>query len=269
MGARLARGGEASVTIEEVEKHITKDDAWIILFGEAIDVTRFLPLHPGGEDQICVYLGKDATKDWQHIHSPDTIESNMAYLRKMGRIETGGGLLQWLFGKRAVPAAARLENKVDQSEPPALEERTPVRWTIEHEAELMPGGAFDLAELSRWDGVHLPMCIGICGLVIDVSASQNFVPDFGYGKLWAGKDTTWAMATVSLNAGDANRFDFDLEELTEEQLKTLAGWYKHFTHKYRTVGTLKELRDWDFSKVEVEAKALPLSSMSQSDDTQC
>merc|ERR1711924_574271 len=125
------------------------------------------------------------------------------------------------------------------------------------------GGVFDLQELARWDGVNLPMCVGICGLVVDVSASENFRPDFGYGKLWAGKDTTYAMATVSLKANDANKFDFTIDDLTNDQFEALAGWYKHFTHKYRQVGKLRELRDWDFSKVEQKAEELKLSSMSK------
>jgi len=69
------------------------------------------------------------------------------------------------------------------------------------------------------------------------------------------------MATVSLKAHDANKFDFNLEELSGDQAKALAGWYKHFTTKYRTVGTLKELRGRDFGSVERLAAELPASSM--------
>ena len=29
---------------------------------------------------------------------------------------------------------------------------------------------------------RLPMLISICGVVVDVSPSENFVPNFGYGK---------------------------------------------------------------------------------------
>jgi hypothetical protein len=106
------------------------------------------------------------------------------------------------------------------------------------------------------------MCVGICGIVIDVSSSDNFVPNFGYGKLWHGKDTTWAMATVSLKAYDANKFAWKLDDLTEDQFNTLASWYKHFTTKYRKVGTLKELKDWDFCKVIKAAGELPVNPMS-------
>jgi predicted heme/steroid binding protein len=258
--------------MDEVAKHVSRDDAWLVLFGEAIDVTQFLPLHPGGEDMITAYLGKDATADWQEIHRPEHLDKHMQHLRKIGRIKTAGGLLSWLLGGIAKPEGAQTafptQNASVQaadadSDPQNAAEESevePVRWTAEHEAELPPGGVFDLQELSRWDGVQLPMCIGVCGFVVDVSSSGNFVPNFGYGKLWAGKDTTWAMATVSLKAHDANKFDFQLDDLEELQLKSLAGWYKHFTSKYRTVGTLKELKNWNFSSVEKAAADLPVPS---------
>jgi predicted heme/steroid binding protein len=267
MGAKPAR-----LTMDEVQKHASKDDAWLVLFGEAIDVTKFIPLHPGGEDNMLAYLGKDATEDWQQIHRPEHLEKYVQHLGKMGKIKKEG-LLSWLWtrmnarqdtqGDRDAAFSSQQqpqEQDVTATEEPK-EDREPVRWSLEHEAELPPGGNFDLSELSRWDGVQLPMCIGICGIVLDVSSSDNFVPDFGYGKLWAGRDTTWAMATASLKAHDANRFDFQLSDLSQEQFDTLASFYKHFTVKYRQVGTLRELRDWDFSTVESKAAELPAPAL--------
>lgn len=268
MGNRFGRDGADTLTMEEVEKHSTKDDAWLVLFGEAIDVSKFIPLHPGGEDSILSYLGKDATKDWQMIHTADAMEKYTEHLAKKGQIRGEGGLLNWLWKRISTPGGAYARPPAGAKEPEAnaAEEPTqvvePVKWSAEHEAELPPGRSFDLPELARWDGVELPMCISVCGVVVDVSASDNFVPNFGYGKLWAGRETTWAMATVSLKAHDANRFDFKLEDLSPEQFKALAGWYKHFTGKYRQVGTLKELRDWDFSSVVAAAAELPVSGFS-------
>merc|ERR1712061_774582 len=106
------------------------------------------------------------------------------------------------------------------------------------------------------------MCVGVCGKVVEVSSSENFIPGFGYGKLWAGKDSTYAMATVSLKAQDANRLDFKLEDFDEQQFRALAGWYKHFTTKYPVVGTLKEYDDWDFGPVFTEAEDIALPGFS-------
>lgn len=78
-----AAGG---LTPDDVLKHNKKDDAWIILFGEAIDVTKWIPVHPGGEAAIMAYLGKDATDEWKMIHKPGTVEANLAHVKKMGQV---------------------------------------------------------------------------------------------------------------------------------------------------------------------------------------
>lgn len=116
-------------------------------------------------------------------------------------------------------------------------------------------GVFTLETLKKFDGRTLPMCLGICGKVVNVSLSGNFPPDKGYGKIWAGNDSTWSMAKVSLKEEDANKLDWELSDFTPDEHKALAGWYKHFTTKYPIVGTLKEYEGRDFSSVEEEAKS--------------
>ena len=37
----------------------TQEDAWVVVNGEAIDVTKWISIHPGGEQAIMAYLGKD------------------------------------------------------------------------------------------------------------------------------------------------------------------------------------------------------------------
>lgn len=99
------------------------------------------------------------------------------------------------------------------------------------------------------------MCLGVCGKVVNVSTSENILPDTAYGKIWAGKDATFALATMSLSPSDANRLSFTMNDFSEQQLDTLAGWYKHFTSKYPVVGSLKEYEAWDFSSVQEAAKS--------------
>jgi len=89
--APAAPAAAPGITMEEVAKHNKKDDAWIILFGEALDVTKWIPIHPGGEQAICAYLGQDATDEWQMIHKPGTVEKNLAHVTKMGKVGAGGG----------------------------------------------------------------------------------------------------------------------------------------------------------------------------------
>jgi len=60
-------------TKDEVAKHNTASDCWIILNGEVLDVTFFLNEHPGGDKAILGFAGRDASVMFNPIHSPDVI----------------------------------------------------------------------------------------------------------------------------------------------------------------------------------------------------
>ncbi|CAE6430457.1 unnamed protein product [Rhizoctonia solani] len=62
-----------SYTAEEVAKHNKKDDCWVIIDGQVLDVTNFLPDHPGGEKAILLYAGRDATEEFNMLHDPKVI----------------------------------------------------------------------------------------------------------------------------------------------------------------------------------------------------
>ena len=49
----------ATTTAPSEQRHSAEDDAWIVVNGEAIDVTKWIAIHPGGEQAIMAYLGKD------------------------------------------------------------------------------------------------------------------------------------------------------------------------------------------------------------------
>ena len=53
-------------TLDEVAKHNTKYDAWIIIEGKVANITKWIPKHPGG-DIIMKGVGKDATKMFKSI----------------------------------------------------------------------------------------------------------------------------------------------------------------------------------------------------------
>merc|ERR1711957_318248 len=100
-----------------------------------------------------------------------------------------------------------------------------------------------------------PLYVGICGKVFDVTSSKNFNPSEGYGQLWGGKDATHAMATLSLEPGDANKFDWSIDKLSEQELKNLGSWHLHFSTKYEQKGTLKEYEGRCFDKAYAAAPA--------------
>ena len=55
--------------MEEVKKHNTEEDVWIIVNNRVYDCTEYLELHPGGIDSITINAGDDATEDFVAIHS--------------------------------------------------------------------------------------------------------------------------------------------------------------------------------------------------------
>merc|ERR1711972_907283 len=66
-------GGGGGYTLDEVAKHTSKSDCWVVVNGEVLDVTKFLSEHPGGELAILTFAGKDASEEFNMIHPPDVI----------------------------------------------------------------------------------------------------------------------------------------------------------------------------------------------------
>merc|ERR1711953_1307522 len=85
--AATTKGG---YSMEEVAKHTTKSDCWVVLHNRVLDVTSFLSSHPGGELAILTFAGKDATAEFDMIHPPDVIEK-YAPDAVIGVLGAGGG----------------------------------------------------------------------------------------------------------------------------------------------------------------------------------
>merc|ERR1712060_1009713 len=85
-----AGGGGGGYTLDEVAKHTSKSDCWVVVNGEVLDVTKFLSEHPGGELAILTFAGKDATEEFNMIHPPDVIPK-YAPDAVIGQIGAGGG----------------------------------------------------------------------------------------------------------------------------------------------------------------------------------
>lgn len=73
-GAGSEGGGLKEYTMEEVAKHNTEKDCWVIVNGQVLDVTGFLGDHPGGKMAIVTFAGKDATEEFNMLHEPTVIE---------------------------------------------------------------------------------------------------------------------------------------------------------------------------------------------------
>lgn len=64
----------AELTWEEISKHNKKEDLWVVVGGRVLNVTDFLPDHPGGKKAILIWGGKDATEEFDMFHKRDVID---------------------------------------------------------------------------------------------------------------------------------------------------------------------------------------------------
>merc|ERR1712048_1436070 len=78
------------MTMDEVAKHTSKTDCWVVVSDQVLDVTKFLGEHPGGELAILTFAGKDATEEFNMIHPPDVI-GKYAPDAVIGNLGGGGG----------------------------------------------------------------------------------------------------------------------------------------------------------------------------------
>jgi cytochrome b involved in lipid metabolism len=64
-----------TITMEEVEKHKSKTDCWIVYEGMVLDMNQgYLAKHPGGKRSITAFSGKDCTEDYNKIHPHVKVE---------------------------------------------------------------------------------------------------------------------------------------------------------------------------------------------------
>mmetsp|Transcript_2290 Transcript_2290/g.3334 ORF Transcript_2290/g.3334 Transcript_2290/m.3334 type:complete len:99 (+) Transcript_2290:84-380(+) len=62
-------------TLEEVARHNSPDDLWIVVYGKVYDVTEWQHDHPGGDDILNNNAGKDVSALFRSVgHSPDAME---------------------------------------------------------------------------------------------------------------------------------------------------------------------------------------------------
>lgn len=66
-----------SITKEELAKHQSRKNIWLSIDNKVYDVTKFLETHPGGEEILMEYAGKDATQAFHDIGHSDGAKEEM------------------------------------------------------------------------------------------------------------------------------------------------------------------------------------------------
>lgn len=87
MEAAKAESGtpEKTFSWEEIQKHTSENDCWVVFGGKVYDVTKFMSNHPGGPKPLLTNAGKDATTEFESIH--DDAAKKMAAEYCIGKVD--------------------------------------------------------------------------------------------------------------------------------------------------------------------------------------
>lgn len=89
---KRSRDLEASWTLEDVKKHVKKDDCWIVINSHVYDISHFLTDHPGGPDILLDFAGQDASELFERVgHGPKARRMMLPYC--VGKIDSASSLL--------------------------------------------------------------------------------------------------------------------------------------------------------------------------------
>ena len=77
---------EKEYSMDEVAKHNTKENLWVVVKGIVLDVTNWLDEHPGGPQALMNFMGRDATEEFAMLHDDEVIPKYASNI-VIGRVE--------------------------------------------------------------------------------------------------------------------------------------------------------------------------------------
>ena len=103
---------------------------------------------------------------------------------------------------------------------------------------MMPKGDLTPKQLLAYDGADgsKPVLLAARGVIYDVTAGSDFYGAGGSYNVFSGKDCSRALAKMSLSLSDVSSA---VDDLTEDEKKTLDDWIQKFQGKYPVVGNVK------------------------------
>ncbi|RFU81191.1 hypothetical protein TARUN_1037 [Trichoderma arundinaceum] len=109
---------DKKVATSEVLQHNKRDDVWIVVDGEVYDMTEFAPEHPGGQEIILKFSGKDATEEYSRVHSPSLIRETLGEKGHIGPLDMSTVTEEW----KAANQATKQPRLAKSREKPTLDE---------------------------------------------------------------------------------------------------------------------------------------------------
>lgn len=76
-----------AISPDEVAKHNSPEDCWVVIDGYVYDLSEFAPVHPGGPVIIKTNAGKDVSAIFDPLHAPDAIEKFIDPSKRLGPLE--------------------------------------------------------------------------------------------------------------------------------------------------------------------------------------
>ncbi|KAG5920460.1 hypothetical protein E4U42_006195 [Claviceps africana] len=89
------------VSALDVLLHDRPDDAWLVIHGDVYDVTEFAFPHPGGEEILHRYAGKDASAAYDEVHAPSLIRSSLDSKYHLGKLDQASVTEAWIAAKQS------------------------------------------------------------------------------------------------------------------------------------------------------------------------
>ncbi|KAM7217819.1 FMN-dependent dehydrogenase domain containing protein [Rhypophila decipiens] len=76
------------ISLHELSQHDSLiNGLWIAIHGEVYELTDFAPHHPGGPEILVKCAGRDATAEYDRVHSPSIIKNSLPISKYMGRLD--------------------------------------------------------------------------------------------------------------------------------------------------------------------------------------
>ncbi|KAJ5495020.1 hypothetical protein N7539_000136 [Penicillium diatomitis] len=75
------------ISSQEIARHDTLEDCWLVVDNQVWDMSAFAPDHPGGVEIILRFAGRDATAAYNQIHSPDLIKKALPPTQLIGQLD--------------------------------------------------------------------------------------------------------------------------------------------------------------------------------------